>query len=86
MALGLVQPRTDLITATPKQLETSSPRHHRRQRLTSFSNPKNPINVDIRYVICVIFIFILNTFNFQLHFQIGYCSRHSGVGVTSIQL
>lgn len=50
MALGLVQPRTDLITATPKQQPdaSSSPRNSRRPRLTSFSTQKNPINVDIR--------------------------------------
>lgn len=60
MALGLVQSRTDLITATPRQLESSSPRHLRRQRLTSFSNPKNPINADIRYIMCNLFLNICN--------------------------
>lgn len=86
MALGLVQTRTDLITATPKQLESSSPRHHRLQRLSSISNQKHPINVDIRYL-QFYFLFSSNMLsNFPLHFQIGYCSRHSSVGVTAIQL
>lgn len=48
MAMGLVQPRSD-ITTTPRNNETYSPRHSmRRKRLTSTSNQQNCKSVDVK--------------------------------------
>lgn len=48
MAMGLVQPRSE-VTATPRTHETYSPRHStRRKRLTSTSNLQNCKPVDIK--------------------------------------
>ncbi|XP_037024186.1 vacuolar protein sorting-associated protein 13D isoform X2 [Bradysia coprophila] len=47
MAMGLVQPRSDVIT-TPRSNEVYSPRHSlRRKRLTSLSNQQNCIDVKL---------------------------------------
>lgn len=67
MALGLVQPRSDTLKGFN---ESMSPRHSRRQRLTSITVQKNPINVNIRYVFFFFFYEYLGILKLHLYFLV----------------